>query len=109
MNDRQTGVGAGTGARTAGPTAAGAAAQDKEQEAMRFEGRVALVTGAGSGIGRASATLFAQEGAAVGVLDRQEAAARETVSQITDAGGRAVALVADVSREAEVAERPWRR
>ena len=65
-------------------------------------GRVAVVTGAGSGIGRAAAALFAREGAAVAVVDLAEAAARETAAQITGTGGRAIAAVADVSEPDQV-------
>lgn len=60
-------------------------------------GKVAAVTGAGSGIGRATAALFAREGAAVAVIDLAEAAAKETVAQIAGTGGHALATVADVS------------
>ncbi|HPG25597.1 MAG TPA: SDR family oxidoreductase [Myxococcota bacterium] len=67
------------------------------------EGRVALVTGAGSGIGRASAILFAQEGAKVAVVDRNEAGAKETARAIEAAGGEAIALAVDVTDEAAVA------
>jgi NAD(P)-dependent dehydrogenase (short-subunit alcohol dehydrogenase family) len=65
---------------------------------MSFDhsGRVALVTGGGSGIGRATAGRLASEGAAVAVLDVHEAAARETVDAIASRGGRAEAFVADV-------------
>jgi len=71
-------------------------------EMGRLKGKRAIVTGAGSGIGRASAALFAAEGAAVLAVDRAEAAVAETVAAITRAGGRAIALAADVGNEAEV-------
>ncbi len=64
---------------------------------MRLEGRVALITGAASGIGRATALLFAREGARVGAVDIDEAGGRETVRAIVDAGGDALWVRADVS------------
>jgi NAD(P)-dependent dehydrogenase (short-subunit alcohol dehydrogenase family) len=67
-------------------------------------GRVALVTGAGSGIGRASALLFAQEGAEVVVVDIHAAHAKATAEQIEAAGGKALALQVDVTDETQVAE-----
>jgi NAD(P)-dependent dehydrogenase (short-subunit alcohol dehydrogenase family) len=63
---------------------------------------VVLVTGAGSGIGRATAQLAAERGAAVAVADRHEANARETADAIENAGGRAVALVVDVADDEAV-------
>ena len=68
----------------------------------RLKGKRAIVTGAGSGIGRASALLFAREGAAVLAVDRTRDAVEETAKQIAAAGGRAVALAADAGSEAEV-------
>src|SRR4051794_10479687 len=68
----------------------------------RLAGKVALVTGAGSGIGRATAQLFATEGAAVAVVDLRADAAQETVDKIAADGGQALALAADVSVAEEV-------
>lgn len=70
---------------------------------MRLEGKVALVTGAGSGIGRATALLFAREGAKVLVVDVNTAAGKETVDQIAAAGGQAAFAHADVSNAADCA------
>jgi meso-butanediol dehydrogenase / (S,S)-butanediol dehydrogenase / diacetyl reductase len=69
---------------------------------MKLAGKVALVTGAGSGIGQAIAVLFAAEGAGVGVADFSEAGGNATVSQIRAAGGEAEFFRVDVSRSAEV-------
>jgi NAD(P)-dependent dehydrogenase (short-subunit alcohol dehydrogenase family) len=63
----------------------------------RFEGKVAIVTGGGSGIGRATAVLLASEGAAVTVADVRIAAAEEVVAAIVGAGGRARAQAVDVA------------
>jgi len=68
---------------------------------MRLEGKVAVITGAGSGIGQASAVLFAREGARVTVVDLREDAAKATAEQIEKAGGQALAVRADVSRSAD--------
>jgi meso-butanediol dehydrogenase/(S,S)-butanediol dehydrogenase/diacetyl reductase len=64
----------------------------------RLDGKVALITGAGSGIGRASALLFAKEGCKVVVVDVVEEAGKETVSMIKESGGDAIFLKADVSK-----------
>jgi NAD(P)-dependent dehydrogenase (short-subunit alcohol dehydrogenase family) len=64
---------------------------------MELQGRVALVTGAGSGIGKATALRFAREGAMVGVLSHTEAEIRKVADEIEAAGGKALALVADVA------------
>jgi NAD(P)-dependent dehydrogenase (short-subunit alcohol dehydrogenase family) len=70
---------------------------------MRFEGRVALVTGGGSGIGRAAAEQFAREGAKVVVADLDESSAASTVEAIEGAGGEALDVAVDVADEASVA------
>lgn len=67
----------------------------------RLEGKRAIITGAGSGIGRASAQAFAREGAAVLCVDKSEAV-HETVEMIAKANGRALAMTADAGQEADV-------
>jgi NAD(P)-dependent dehydrogenase (short-subunit alcohol dehydrogenase family) len=67
---------------------------------MELAGKVALVTGAGSGIGKATAVRFAREGAAVGVLGHTEDEIQATVREIEGEGGKAIALIADVSDSA---------
>lgn len=67
----------------------------------RFTGKSVIVTGAGSGIGRASARLFAAEGASVIAADKASSVG-QTVSEIVDAGGRAVALEMDAGRASDV-------
>jgi NAD(P)-dependent dehydrogenase (short-subunit alcohol dehydrogenase family) len=70
----------------------------------RHQGRVAFVTGAGSGIGRATAARLASEGARVAVVDVRLEAARETAEAIAAAGGEALALRADVRSRTEIEE-----
>lgn len=71
---------------------------------MRVAGKIALVTGAANGIGRASALLLAREGATVVATDLQQAAGEALVAEIEQAGGQAVFLLHDVTREDD-----WRR
>lgn len=82
---------------------------------MLLKDRVAVVTGAGSGIGKAAALLLAREGARIGALGRTEEELQEVVDQIKREGGEAIALVADISdadamrAATERAAREWNR
>lgn len=71
---------------------------------MKLEGRIAVITAAGSGMGRASALLFASEGAHVVVVDVNEQAAAQTVASIEEQGGRASLQVRDASSVADLEE-----
>jgi NAD(P)-dependent dehydrogenase (short-subunit alcohol dehydrogenase family) len=68
----------------------------------RFEGKTAFITGAASGIGRATAVAFAAEGARVVVTDRVEAALQETAGYVKEAGGEVLAIACDVSKPEEI-------
>ncbi|MCB1495934.1 MAG: SDR family oxidoreductase [Bauldia sp.] len=68
---------------------------------MILEGRVAIVTGAGSGIGRAGALLMAREGAAIVVADRNTEAGEATARAITESGGRSLAVTTDAGKDAD--------
>jgi NAD(P)-dependent dehydrogenase (short-subunit alcohol dehydrogenase family) len=67
-----------------------------------LDGKSALITGGGGGIGRATALAFAREGARVAVADVVIEAARETVAQVNAAGGQAISLSGEVTRDADV-------
>ncbi|PSF35242.1 3-oxoacyl-[acyl-carrier-protein] reductase [Aphanothece hegewaldii CCALA 016] len=65
---------------------------------MQLEGKVAVISGAGSGIGRATALLLASEGAKVATIDRTPKNSQETVNQIQQQGGEAITVEADISQ-----------
>ena len=69
---------------------------------MRLEGKVALITGAGSGMGRAAAERFGAEGAAVACADLDRDAAEASAEAVREGGGRAIAIAADVTSPAQV-------
>src|SRR6516225_9873057 len=66
---------------------------------MRLEGKVGIVSAAASGMGRAGAIRFAREGAAIGVVDIDQAGIDAVVGEITAAGGRALGLVGDLRQD----------
>jgi NAD(P)-dependent dehydrogenase (short-subunit alcohol dehydrogenase family) len=72
--------------------------REHEEKPMQLVERVALITGAGSGIGKAAAVLLAKEGAKIAALGREEGELTETVTQIQNAGGEAMPLTADISQ-----------
>ena len=65
---------------------------------MQLAGKVAVITGTGSGIGRATALLLAQQGAKVGAIDRTPESSQETIDKIQQAGGEAISAIADISQ-----------
>jgi NAD(P)-dependent dehydrogenase (short-subunit alcohol dehydrogenase family) len=65
---------------------------------MKLANKVALITGAGSGMGKSAALIFAEEGAKVAAVDINEGQVKETADQITKKGGKALAIRADVSK-----------
>jgi NAD(P)-dependent dehydrogenase (short-subunit alcohol dehydrogenase family) len=74
----------------------------ENQKMKRFENKVCFVTGAGSGIGRATALSFAREGGKVIVCDINENNAQDTVNEILTAGGEAIALAVNIANREEV-------
>src|SRR5947199_10820861 len=68
---------------------------------MRLQAKTALITGGASGIGRATALLFAREGAAVAIADLNKTAGNSLVDEIRNNGGRALFTTVDVSRAAD--------
>ena len=67
-----------------------------------LDGKIALITGAGSGIGRATAKIFAREGASLVLADVVEAGGQETLTMVKDSGAEAIFVRTDVSKSQEV-------
>src|SRR5690606_4919183 len=77
-------------------------ARTEREGDMELEGKVALVTGGGSGIGKATALLFAREGARVAVSGRTKEKLDRTVKEIENEGGQALAIAADIANYRDV-------
>src|SRR5579859_3494986 len=75
---------------------------DQEDSTMKLANKVAIITGAGSVMGKCAALLFAAEGAKIGAADIAEDAVKETVAEITKRGGEAIAMRTDVSKGPDV-------
>jgi len=73
-----------------------------KESPMQLEGKVALITGAASGIGKRIAEVYAKNGAAIAIADLNLAGAQATAKEITDAGGKAIGVAMNVTDEAEV-------
>lgn len=69
---------------------------------FRLDNKTVLITGAGSGIGKAIALLFGKQGAHLHILDKDEKGAAETVAEINKAGGKAASYTVDIAQQAEV-------
>src|SRR5690606_9876027 len=69
---------------------------------MQLQGKVALITGAGSGIGQAAAVLLGADGAKIAAVSRTEAELRETVEQVRERGGEGAVFTADVSDDEQI-------
>jgi NAD(P)-dependent dehydrogenase (short-subunit alcohol dehydrogenase family) len=76
-------------------------ADEAEMTALRLAGKTALITGAASGIGRESASLFARNGAAVVLVDRDSDSVQTVAAELAEAGHRAIAVIADVSSDTD--------
>ena len=85
------------------PTGNAGATSNGSDYPMKLADKVALITGAGSGIGREAALLFASEGAAVVAVDLNHDSANETARAVAGAGGKAIAVKADVSKSEDAA------
>lgn len=81
--------------------AAALAPEGRRERGGQAQGQVALITGAGSGIGAATATRFAQEGAAVALADLRGEPVRDRAAELAEGGATAVALAGDVARRAD--------
>ena len=74
---------------------------------MRYAGKVAMVTGGGNGIGRATVLRLASESAAVVIMDLRSADGEAVAKSISDSGGRALFVAGDAAVEADVGEAGW--